>query len=57
MKKLWDYFFRDDASMEELVSLCRRPVVQEGFIRLLMDKKVGRGGMLSLFNIFRKFMR
>jgi hypothetical protein len=42
--------------MEELVSLCMRPVVKEGFIRLLLDKKVGKGGMLSFFNIFRKFM-
>lgn len=56
MKKLWNYFFKDDSSMEELVSLCMRPVVKEGFIRLLLDKKVGKGGMLSFFNIFRKFM-
>lgn len=57
MKKLWGYFFKDDPSMEELVSLCMRPVVQEAFVRLLLDKKVGRGGMLSFFNIFRKFLR
>jgi geranylgeranyl reductase family protein len=57
MKKLWSYFFKDDPSMEELVSLCMRPVVQEAFIRLLLDKRIGKGGMLSFFNIFRRFLR
>jgi geranylgeranyl reductase len=56
MDKLGSYFFKDNASLEELVALHKRPEVQEASMRLWLRKDSGREGLQSYMKLFRKFL-
>ncbi len=56
MDKLGRYFLKDDASLERLVALHRRPEVQEASMRLWLRKGSGREGLQSYIRLFRKFL-
>lgn len=56
MDKLGRYFLKDDASLERLVALHRRPEVQEASMRLWLRKDSGREGLQSYIRLFRKFL-
>jgi len=54
MRKLCDYFLRDDNSAEKFVSLYRREEIQAAAMRLWFEKSSGRGNLISFVNFFRK---
>jgi geranylgeranyl reductase len=56
MDKLVSYFLKDDASLEKLVALHRRPEVQEASMRLWLRKDSGKEGLQSYIKLFRKFL-
>lgn len=55
-RRLWAYFFKDDASMERFISFLRLPSVQEACMRLWLQKSTEGGSLLSFMNVFRKFI-
>lgn len=56
MKRLGDYFLRDDDSAERLVAIYKRYEVQEASMRLWLRKDSGKEGLISYINFFRKFL-
>jgi hypothetical protein len=54
MRKLCDYFLRDDNSAEKLVSLYGREEIQTAAMRLWFEKSSGKGNLISFVNFFRK---
>ncbi len=56
MDKLVSYFLKDDASLERLVALHRRPEVQEASMRLWLRKDSGKESLQSYIKLFRKFL-
>ncbi len=56
MAKLGNYFLKDDASAEKLVSLHRRPEIQKASLRLWLGKDSSRKGLASYIDLFGKFL-
>lgn len=56
MQKLKNYFLKDDISVEKLISLHRRPEVQEASMRLWLRKDSSREGLQSYIRLFGKFL-
>jgi len=56
MAKLGNYFLKDDASAEKLVSLHRRPEIQEASLRLWLMKDSSKKGLASYIDLFGKFL-
>ena len=56
MAKLGNYFLKDDASAERLVSLHRRPEIQEASLRLWLMKDSSKKGLASYIDLFGKFL-
>jgi geranylgeranyl reductase len=56
MDKLGSYFLKDNASLEELVALHRRPEVQEASMRLWLRKDSRGESLHSYMKLFRKFL-
>jgi geranylgeranyl reductase len=56
MDKLRNYFLKDDASIEKLVSLHKRPEVQEASERLWLSKDTSKQSLLNYIKIFGKFL-
>lgn len=54
MNKLRNYFLKDDDSAERLVSLHRRPEIQEASLRLWISKDSSQEGLMSYMRLFRK---
>lgn len=56
MKRLGDYFLKNDRSMEELVTIYRKPEIQEVTMKLWLEKSSGRGNLISFINFFRRIL-
>jgi geranylgeranyl reductase len=56
MDKLRAYFLKDDASVERLVALHRRPEIQELSLRLWIKKDGGMEIFKGYIKLFRKFL-
>jgi len=56
MKKLGDYFLRDDNSAEKLVSLYRRQEIQVLTMKLWLEKSSDGRKLISFANFFRKVL-
>ncbi len=56
MRKLCDYFLRDDNSAEKLVSLYRRQEIQAATMRLWLEKSSDERNLISFANFFRKVL-
>ncbi|MDI6744275.1 MAG: geranylgeranyl reductase family protein [Thermodesulfovibrionales bacterium] len=56
MKKLGDYFLRDDNSAEKFVSLYRRQEIQAATMKLWLEKSSAGGKLISFANFFRKVL-
>jgi len=56
MKKLADYFLKNDRNAERLVALHRRPEVQEASMRLWLRKESGRESLQTYIKLFKKFL-
>jgi len=56
MKKLCDYFLKDDRSAEKLVALYRKREVQEMSMKLWLEKSSGKGNLISFMNFFRRIL-
>jgi geranylgeranyl reductase len=56
MAKLGNYFLKDDASAEKLVSLHRRPEIQAASLRLWLMKDSSKKGLASYVDLFGKFL-
>ena len=56
MRKLCDYFLRDDNSAEKLVSLYRRQEIQAVTMRLWLEKSSDGRKLISFVNFFRKVL-
>ena len=54
MRKLCDYFLRDDNSAEKLVSLYRRQEIQALTMKLWLEKSSDGRKLISFANFFRK---
>jgi len=54
MKKLCEYFLRDDDSAEKLVAIFRRNEIQDLCMRLWLEKSSDRKPLVSFVNFFRK---
>lgn len=57
MKKLKDYFFKNDSRAEKLVSLHKRKDVQNASMQLWLEKDIGSSALLTYINIFRKILK
>jgi len=56
MDKLKNFFFKDDASAEKMVTLHRRQEVQEVSMRLWIEKDSGGLGLKEYIKLFGKFL-
>ncbi len=56
MKKLCDYFLKDDNSVEKLVAIYRRHEIQDVTMRLWLEKSSGKGNLISFMNFFRRIL-
>ncbi|MDP3048098.1 MAG: NAD(P)/FAD-dependent oxidoreductase [Thermodesulfovibrionales bacterium] len=56
MRKLCDYFLRDDNSAEKFVSLCRRHEIQAATMKLWLEKSSDGRKLISFANFFRKVL-
>ena len=56
MAKLVNYFLKDDASAEKLVSLHRRPEIREASLRLWLMKDSSKKGLTRYIDLFGKFL-
>ncbi len=56
MKRLRDYFLKDDASAEKLVALHRRPEIREASLRLWIGKDNSKDSIMSYIRLFGKFL-
>lgn len=56
MRRLSEFFLRDDPSMEKFIALCKRDSFQQASKRLWLEKRADWGSLLSYLNIFRKLM-
>jgi geranylgeranyl reductase len=56
MKRLWQYFLRDDIRAEKIVLLHKRPEVQKASMSLWLRKDLRKESLLSYTNIFRGFL-
>lgn len=56
MRRLWEYFLKDDSRAEQLVALHKRPDVQEASMRLWLRKDRGGGSLRSYISLFRKII-
>ena len=56
MAKLGNYFLKDDASAEKLVSLHRSPEIQEASLRLWLMKDSSKKGLARYIDLFGKFL-
>ena len=56
MRKLCDYFLRDDNSAEKLVSLYRRQEIQALTMKLWLEKSSDGRKLISFANFFRKVL-
>ena len=56
MARLGNYFLKDDASAEKLVSLHRRPEIQEASLLLWLRKDSSKKGLASYIDLFGKFL-
>jgi hypothetical protein len=56
MRKLCDYFLRDDNSAEKLVSLYRRQEIQALTMKLWLEKSSDGRNLNSFANFFRKVL-
>lgn len=54
MRRLWEYFLRDDERAEKLVQFHKRPEVQDSSMRLWLRKDPGKGSLLSYIKLFRR---
>ncbi len=57
MCKLRDYFLKDDESTERLVSIHRRPDVQDASLRLWLAKESGKGSLMSYIKLIGKLLK
>lgn len=57
MRRLWEYFLKDDHHAEKLVQFHKRPEVQEASMRLWLRKDSGKGSLLSYMKIFKELFR
>jgi geranylgeranyl diphosphate/geranylgeranyl-bacteriochlorophyllide a reductase len=56
MDKLGNYFLKDDASIEKLVSLHKSPDIQEASERLWLSKETSKQSLLNYIKLFGKFL-
>lgn len=56
MKRLWEYFLKDDLHAEKLVQLHEKPSVQAASMSLWLKKDHDKSRLLSYVNLFRKFI-
>ncbi|MBI4690250.1 MAG: geranylgeranyl reductase family protein [Nitrospirae bacterium] len=56
MKKLCDYFLRDDSSAEKMISLYKRPEIQEVSMKLWLEKSSGGRHLISFMNLFKRIL-
>jgi geranylgeranyl reductase len=56
MRLLWEFFLKDDARAEKLVSIFGEASVQEAAVNLWIDKKANERSLLSFAKIFRKYI-
>ncbi|MEW6584775.1 MAG: NAD(P)/FAD-dependent oxidoreductase [Nitrospirota bacterium] len=56
MGRLRSFFLKDDAHVEKLVALHKRPEIQQASLRLWLTKDTSKEGLLSYLGFFRKFL-
>lgn len=56
MKKLCDYFLKDDSSAERLIKLYRGQEIQKVSMRLWLEKSSGKENLISFRNFFRRIL-
>ncbi len=55
MKRLWEYFLKDDERADKLVQLLKRPQVQCAAMGLWLKKDLKRETILSYISLFKEF--
>jgi geranylgeranyl reductase len=54
IKRLWEYFLKNDARTERLIRLQKRPEVQEASMKLLLGMQPGKESLSPYLTIFRR---
>jgi geranylgeranyl reductase len=56
MRKIYDYFLKDDISSERLIALFRREELQKMCMRLWLEKSSNEKQLFSFINFFRRIL-
>lgn len=56
MRRMWEYFLKNDHNAEQLVRMHRRPEVQEASMRLWLRKDSKSNSLLTYIRIFKGFL-